>query len=248
MAGKMNNPFHKPIKTELIWDGDLRPEGGALKYKRQCGLLGYFGSIGGFWLDERSTASDISLWGFQGGVSHPIFNEDIKLVLGASYFDYMGVQRHSLFDNEPFGNSFITLLGRGDLYEHDYDLIEAFWEIHFSLFDMPVAVVGDYVSNVATDHDRFGFLYGFRLNKAKKPGSWDFTYNYRNLDRDATFGAFTDSDFRGGGTDAKGHEISFGYMLAKNTKAATTLFINRLGVDTSGHDYTKWQLDLNVKF
>ena len=30
IGGKMENPFYAPGKTELLWDGDLRPEGVAL--------------------------------------------------------------------------------------------------------------------------------------------------------------------------------------------------------------------------
>ena len=41
---------------------------------------------------------------------------------------------------------------------------------------------------------------GATLNKAKDPGSWQFEYDYRDIQADAVVGKFNDSDFVGGGT------------------------------------------------
>jgi len=62
------------------------------------------------------------------------------------------------------------------------------------------------------------------VNKAKKPGSWNFRYNYREIEADAVLGTFSDSDFIGGGTDGKGHELNFGYQIGKGSKLAASYF------------------------
>lgn len=246
-AGKIKNPFHTPEKTELIWDGDLRPEGAAIKYKTKLGKLELNFCGGGFWLDERSRDVDTNLWGMQGYFKHPVISDDIKLVGGLSYYDYGSIRGHTLFDGDSFGNTtYVDIMGN-TVYRTDFEIFEGFAEVHVKVFDMPVVAYGDWVSNLSTNHDNIGQLYGVTLNKCKDPGSWQLTYNWRRLERDAVFGAFTDSDFRGGGTDGKGHEIGAAYQLAKNTKLATTLFLNRHGIE-NGYDYTRWQVDLNVKF
>ena len=50
-------------------------------------------------------------------------------------------------------------------------------------------------------------MAGATLGKAKDKGSWQFDYNYRDLEADAVVGAFSDSDFAGGGTGAEGHKL-----------------------------------------
>lgn len=62
-------------------------------------------------------------------------------------------------------------------------------------------------------------------------------------------GIFTDSDFRGGGTDAKGHEIGGAYQLVKNAAFKATYFVNEIGLDKLETDnFNRLQLDLQLKF
>jgi hypothetical protein len=54
----------------------------------------------------------------------------------------------------------------------------------------------DYVINIAaedevSDNDT-AYLIGLKIGKTKKPGSWDFHYNYRQIESDALFGTFSD--------------------------------------------------------
>ncbi|RJP57270.1 MAG: hypothetical protein C4541_10445 [Candidatus Auribacter fodinae] len=250
IAGKMKNPFHTPLENQLIWDGDLRPEGGAVKYKTELGPVTVFANGGGFWLDEISREADVSLWGAQGGIEFKVM-DGVKIVGGCSYYDYQGLTENALYADDSFGNSVDDIiLASGavtDGYAVDYNLLEGFWEIHFKALDLPVVVCGDYVTNTATDHDESGMLHGIKINETKKPGDWELSYDYRRLEADAVFGAFTDSDFIGGGTDGKGHRFGVGYQLAKNTKLASSLFVNRPRLDDE-YSYYRWQLDLNLKF
>lgn len=97
----------------------------------------------------------------------------------------------------------------------------------------------------STSEDQ-GWLIGCKLNKAKKPGSWEFSYDYRDLEKDAVIGIFSDSDFIGGGTNGKGHRFGITYQLAKNLQAALTYFLNERG--DNGDDYRRLQADLKFKF
>lgn len=244
-GGKMKNPFYKVGKNQLIWDSDLNPEGIAAKYVMPFGEHDkLYINGGGFWAEESGSGIDQSLWGAQTYLKHNFENKDY-LVAGASYFDYGNTKgQATIYDStDSYGNS-VDSSGR---YANDYDIVEGFVEYGFKVADRPMAVFGNYIQNVAsTASEDTGWLIGCKLNKAKKPGSWELSYNYRDLEADAVIGVFSDSDFIGGGTNGKGHQFGLKYQLAKNLQAALTYFLNERG--SNDDDYKRLQADLIFKF
>jgi hypothetical protein len=133
------------------------------------------------------------------------------------------------------------------MYSNDYDLAELFGEYGFKYGDKPAALFANYVKNtVASGGDDAGWLIGGKLGKCKAPGSWQVSYDYRELDADAVLGAFNDSDFIGGGTNGEGHRFNFAYQLAKNLQGALTYFLDQKADDD--HDYNRLQADVIFKF
>jgi hypothetical protein len=247
-GGKMKNPFYRAGKNQLIWDGDLNPEGLAASYVMPLGKNDNLHiNGGGFWVDEDSGGVDTSLWGIQSYVKHS-FDDKNYLLGGAGYFDYGNIAgRGDLKSTWSSSGSFFGNTATGGTFDSDFDLIEAFAEYGFNLGSMPVAVYGDYVHNtVAATKEDTGWLIGCKLNKAKDPGSWEAGYDYRDLEADAVLGSFSDSDFIGGGTDGKGHRFGFKYQLSKNLQAGLTYFVNERGADDD--DYRRLQTDLLFKF
>lgn len=249
IGGKMKNPFHKPGKTELIWDGDLRPEGCSIKYSKKSGNWKFFTNIGGFWVEERSSDVDTKLLGAQAGVkySFPFLEDKGYLQVGGSYYDYQNMKGKSPIHDagDPFGNT-VDIAGN---YGFDYDLFESFVELGFKMGDIPVLFFGNYVTNIAEDvQENRGWLAGTTIGKCKKPHSCALRYNIRDLEADAVLGVFTDSDFNGGGTDGAGHEFGFNYQIAKRWKAGVSYFYNERETLTDKKDYKRMQLDLALKF
>ena len=244
-GGKMNNPYYKAGKNQLIWDGDLNPEGIAANHVIPLGDYDkLYVNGGGFWAEESSSGVDQSLWGAQTYLKHNFENKN-HLIAGASYFDYGNTKSQAtLYDSsDSYGNS-VDSSGR---YINDYNLLEGFAEYGFKVADMPIAVFGNYVQNVAaTTSEDTGWLVGCKFNKAKKPGSWELSYYYRDLEADAVIGVFSDSDFIGGGTDGKGHQFGGKYQLAKNLQAGLTYFLNERGENDD--NYRRLQADLIFKF
>ncbi len=257
-GGKMKFPFYKVGKNELIWDGDLTPEGVAANYVfdlKNNNTLHLNG--GAFWAEESSSSADQSLWGIQGYLKH-LFEDKSYLLGGASFYSYGNVRSGTtIYDSQNgFGNTTYeitsddpntlccdeTKLG----YVSDYDLLELFAEYGSKINGMPYKIFGNYVKNTiaATDEDT-AWLIGAALNKAKDPGSWQARYNYREVNADAVLGVFSDSDFIGGGTGGKGHEFGFDYQLTKRLRAGLTYFLNERGDD---NDYRRLQADLIFKF
>jgi hypothetical protein len=115
----------------------------------------------------------------------------------------------------------------------EYQLANASAKMTLKFF-APIEIVidADYVINLALDVDevvklteadkknygdegyQFGFLIGYP--KIANSGQWHASVFYRYLETDAVLDAFTDSDFRGGGTNAKGWGAGFGVGLYKN--------------------------------
>jgi hypothetical protein len=78
---------------------------------------------------------------------------------------------------------------------------------------VPLAVYGQYVNNNATDSDEdTGWLTGVKT----KVFGFGLDYNYRDVQRNAVVGAFTDSDFANGTTGSRGHKLAVSYDIDKN--------------------------------
>jgi hypothetical protein len=239
VGGKMGTPFHRPGKTELIWDSDLSPEGLAASATAGDGATKFFVNAAGLWIDERSSAENASLTGAQVGLTHKL--DGAWFTLGGSYFGYDKLTG-ALYDGDFFGNS-----NDGSTFATGFKLLELFAEAGFKAGDTPVAVYVDFVTNSEADADEQGYLFGATLGKAKQVGSWQLGWNYRELQKDAVVGAFTNSDITGGGTDLKGHQLGFGYQVAPQAQFALTYFLSKVGVE-NGVDYGRLQADMNFKF
>lgn len=242
-GGKMNLPFAQPGKTELLWDGDLNPEGLSLAL---CSNLGKSTRLSltsaMFWVEERKADDDALLYGAQGLVKQSL-SEKSAIWAGVGFYAVTAAGYAPFFDSEDaFGNS----TDAAGAYLNDFNELELSAEWSTKVKGLPFSILGDYVTNTAADENHVGWLVGFSLGKAKEAGSASVSYNYRSLEKDAVIGVFTDSDFIGGGTDGKGHELEIGYMLNKKVKAAANVFLNQVGVE-DGTEFKRVMLDISMK-
>ncbi len=240
IGGKFKNPFYQPGKNSLIWDGDYRPEGLALKYDN-----GTFFANGAFMFlesDDRAGSQDAeSFWGAQLGFTASLA-ENLQLIAGASYYDIPVAGSKPFFGNDDFGNT----LAMDGTYLNDYEEVELFAELQTKVGALPLSFFVDWVENQDADDEETGFSSGLQLGKAKDQGSWELAYIYQDLEADAVLGLTTDSDFGDGGTGNKGHIIKGAYALGKNTSFGVTYFINEKGsLET---DYDRLQVDLQFKY
>jgi hypothetical protein len=245
VGGKMKNPFYCVGKNQLVWDGDLSPEGVAGAYKTALGeSTELFANGGGFWIrkDEGDEGGQ-GLWGAQVGLTQAL--EGVKVTGGISYFDYGGVQGDPTlnYKGKSSGNIF-----ENGVYVSDFNIIELFGELGFSLMDIPMGFFGNFVCNTGAEHtsEDQGYMMGYTFNKAKDPGTWQAGYNYRRIEKDAVVGAFNDSDFIGGGTDGHGHELTFKYIVAKNVATSVGYFLNEKGDDNNA--YRRLHVAVELKF
>ncbi len=241
-AGKSKNPFVMPGGSELVWDGDLNPEGISMMFESQADTKFYLNAAY-LIVDERKTDTDDGyLAAGQLGIRIPAGS--MKLDLGGGYYQYINQEGYVPYGAGAKGNS----LDVDGNYPMDFSMIEAYLTIGASISDLPFEIFGHYVVNTEADDEDTGYLAGFSLGKVKDAMTWQLKYNYRRVEADAVLGAFCHSDFIGGGTNGKGHNASFALGLAKNVSTAISYFANDIGLEGSTTDYKDLQIDLNFKF
>ena len=246
-AGKMRQPFARPTLNAFI-DNEIRPEGLALSLEHGSGV---FGSAFHFWLEERPVDAESTLSGAQLGWSRQF--DAFQLKGAVSYFDYGGVQGRFPGFGEgvvgAFGNSTVGA-GADARYVFDYDVAEAYAEATLRIAGAPFAVFADYARNgAANDGLDTAWSAGVLFGKANQPGRWEVGAMLQDIDKDALFGHWIDSDFAGGVADNRGQLYRVAYMALRNLLINATYLETRFNVDEGLEtDYDRWQLDFNFMF
>ena len=242
-AGKFKNPLYRAGGSGLLWDGDLRPEGFALKYARGDMFVNALGT----WIDESKSADDVLLLGAQLGLQRSVLS-NASLTAGVGYYQYTGIEQYTAYDGPPeaapeeIGGNRLTAEGR---YVSGFDLLEGFAQLKFPTAQGSATLYGSYVQNLAASDYDTGYIFGAKLGV----GDWSIGWAYQELEADAVYAILTDSDFAGGGTDSQGHKLSASYSLSKKVKLGATLFLNDRDRDLGDDDdYQRLMLDLVIKY
>lgn len=240
-AGKYKNPLHRVGDNSLLWDSDLRPEGSTVTYK--AGGFELTGLMN--WITE-SSGDDNLVFGGQVAWNAAIGDRN-GLTIGAGFYDLSDVAGQPVpFDGNPRGNTVDAL----NNYVNGYQELELFGEFNFRIGERPAQVFANYVQNLdASDYD-VGWVVGANVQFVHGKRPWELGYSYQQLEPDAVFALFTDSDFIGGGTNGRGHIFSGSYSLTKSIAVGGTLFINERGGYGPGEweDYNRLMLDIAFKY
>lgn len=242
-AGKYAVPFWLPQGSSLLFDSDLRPEGFAAGYAEGM----FFANAAYMYIESDDGAPDGNqgTYGIQGGMKFD-FTDKTNLTAAIAYYGLPVEGRVGTYrPNEFYGNSTVINDQGEEVYEYDFALYNAGAQLNTSLFEMPLSLFGDYVYNDdASDFDT-GYIAGFSTGM----GNVSFLYWYQKLEANAVLGAWTDSDFAGGGTDGEGSKFVLSYALTKVWSLSATYFDTTRGMDL-GPDagYQRWQLDTSWKY
>ena len=240
-AGKMKNPLYRAGSVPLIWDGDLNPEGFAARFTSG----GFFGTVGGFSAEERSSSDDSLLFAVQAGYTFAV-GENASLTAGAGYFAYTDtVGNEPFYDGSANGNT-VDINGN---YVYDYENTEIFAQFDTKVGDWPLKIYAHAVQNNEVSSEDTGFAVGAKMGSAKSDGDMEFSWTFQDIEADAVIGTFNDSDFGGGGTDSDGHLLKAKYAVSKKIFVGGTLFLNNVDrFQGTEHDYSRLQLDVEFKF
>jgi hypothetical protein len=263
-AGKMKYPWVRPGQS-VFFDGDVNPEGLAVNFSHGDLFASTFYNV----LEERNTvgtgagiqtSGESSMGGLQVGW-RPLIGPG-RLTLGAGYFDANSVQHRVPVYSASNGNTTTNVgcfNGTTGCLASDFDLIELFGEYSFSVGGRPLALYVDYFKNdkalsgLDTAYST-GILYG----RASDPRTWEIGFYYANVEKDALYGEYIDSDYSGGNTDGKGGVFKAAYAFARNWTFNLSYFMNKTNVDVPvnvagvgtvfDRDYKRLQVDMNFKY
>lgn len=239
LGGKMAKPAYRASKNELLWDGDLTPEGFTLSYDQDS----VHADLMTFVLDERKSADDAYI--VAGQIYNEFGMENGKLIAGVGYYDFVNIQGATpLYKDKSFGNKLDSSGG----YLSDFNIAEAFVEYKTKLADKPFSVYTHFYSNTAADELGDAWTVGFKYGKVKNFGDWDVRYSYIDTEADATIGALNGSDFAGGVTDTKGTFLKANFGLGKKLSLGLTWADTENQQSTSPVDFDLFMIHLLGKF
>ncbi|MEX2124130.1 MAG: putative porin [Woeseia sp.] len=241
VGGKMKNPLFRSGENTLMWDNDLNPEGIAAKV--ESGV--FFGTAGGFILDDRNDGVESWLYAAQAGARFGQPDSSI-LTAGIGWFDYSDIQGNSsLFGDDAQGNS-VDAAGN---YLHDYDVMQVFAQYESAVAGRPVTFFADWARNSRVAIANTAWSVGVNFGKAEEAGTMEFSWSWRDTEADALMGIFTDSDIADGHTDSRGHLLQALYKVNEHAGIAATLIFSEYGQFTDAStDFDRLMLDIEFSF
>jgi hypothetical protein len=251
VLGKQPWPFWRPGNS-LFYDGDVNPEGGAIKFDRGM----FFGSAYGFWLSEQFTAnpqgenSDGNVFGAQFGAKFALLGGETRVA--ANYYNCGACQDQSsiLFNNNGFGNTtYTTGTSTTRILRDDFDVIELSAEMGVTVADRPLSLWANYAFNAAAEKGSIGpvgtpdpfvddeldtaWALGASYGRASNPKTWAVAAWYQSLEANSLFAQAVDSDFGDGTTDSNGFVLRGTYAFVRNMNLQATYFINERFMDVA---------------
>ncbi|KAA0981072.1 putative porin [Pseudomonas sp. ANT_J28] len=253
VGGKM--PQQWVSMGDIIWDSDINPEGLAATYKYPLGgSTELFGSAGHYTLKDNVDGEgvqfkhDLRLYAGQLGARFAI-TDSMKMTLGGSIYSYDN-DKNSACPTTGTVTAPCALAVNGNSPNQTFKLYEGFGQLDFSNLPVPLSLYGQYVNNKDASNDQdTGWLAGVK----SKIYGFAVDYNYRDVQRNAVVGAFTDSDFANGFTGSRGSKLKVSYELDKNFNLGATYFMatsdqTNASLNKKDSDINTLQLDAEAKF
>ena len=237
-GGKMSNPFFRPGGYHLLYDGDLRPEGLALRVSSGS----FFANASAFWAEERGSGPDTMWYGLQAGYRGSPAS-GVSLTAGASVHELSHAQGRAPMFTPRNGQG--NQLDANGNYLYGFSQVELFGELSIDLAGNPLRMYVDYVTNTAAAELSDGLALGIDYRRATDTGTWNVAWIYQDLGANAVVGAFTDSDFAGGTSDGAGHTIRAGYAFPRGWNLGLRYILGDRG-EAAGNlrDYDRLQADI----
>lgn len=258
-AGKMPSPFlWKHSRIDLLWDGDITPEGLAIQLGYRPGEdLTLFANAGYFIVDENGSSSDPHVLGIQAGLSWAA-GEEVELGARGTWYSWSSLNdaffgRMARFGNVVDGLAASDSLDAGELAAYvRYGGIEG-W---------PVLVFGQIAKNFDAQEsalfdvgeDDLGWGIGVEIGDKKQIAVFGVGYFY--LEANFWPARFTDSDWLDGFTNRRGWGLWATKEILPNTDLNVELFLSDslhdevpgLVPSLAGADRVRVRTDIQVKF
>ena len=217
--------FAKPFSsTELVWDGDVNPEGlgGQFSFGDSSRLKT---SVSGIWFtfDDPTLANRSEMYGGQLGLKWQQ-GSDLGFSVSAAYYDYDLSVLNPASLQKPRGNN---LTPDGATFLSDFELFDVVATAEFSGLgeNWPLRVVADSVINLgsAVPEDR-GWGIDIFAGHLGSPGRFMVRYGYAQVETDAVLGLFSNDNIILA-TNYKLHTLSVDYRISEHTFVGLTEYV-----------------------
>lgn len=239
-AGKFVNPLQY---TELVWDGDVNPQGVAArgilgdKSKLSATLTGLY-----FIVDQQANNRASDMGGGQLTIT-AASGSRWKTSGSVGYYDY---RIRSLSAAGPGDTRSNLLNGAGTAYLADFNLLDLLLSVDYTGIAerYPLRVVGDYVHNGGADSLNTGWGGDVILGRAASKGDLRYRYGYGVSENDAVLAAFS-HDNTTLGTNYEIHTLSVDAVPLGGLFLNATLYHYRPHLAVPGRKYQN-RLRLNA--
>lgn len=249
-GGKFPNPF---LRTDLVWDGDVNPQGVAGSYTFQNTgqvtpkLTGIYSIV-----DEQTLARDSYMWGGQASLSIDA-GRGTKIMLAGGFYDYTIASLSNAGSGDSRTNNITIASGSPD-YVSDFDLFDIVARVDFPGFNerYPIRLLGNYVKNSGAEVDEdSGFAFDVFFGKTSKRRDVRFRYGYAQQETDAVLTAFS-HDNTTIASNYKQHTVTVDYVALDNTVLNLTWYLHKRKDlptgDTDDDFVSRLRLNALVKF
>ncbi len=205
VGGRMIMPF---FLTDMLWDEDLRPLGGALSFNfEQPGgsvrfaARGLYATRSHWFSDESVMYGGTAELGIMSG-------QNSQLVFSGSYLAFRDLET---IDPRIRRQNTRTLAG---LYLFDYEIVDIQGRL-VSAGQVPFALVVDYCWNTTLSEGNKGLWAEVTMGQLASSRA-RLEYTYAKIDRDATVAAFNSDDFYWG-TGYEAHRVDLGGATSRSS-------------------------------
>lgn len=244
-GGKMPQPF---VRTDLVWDGDVNPQGIGATWRRPLDGGGALRMNGlAFMVDEQAAGPNSTMLGLQLGYESPLLS-DWKFDVNGAYYHY-NLGSTAGADEGDFRSNLRDADGG---YLSDFHLANLLVGVSYHGLGerWPMRMVADYVRNTAaaTDADT-GYGADLSIGRAAQRGDWRFTYGYWMAQTDAVLAAFSHDNI-GLATNYRLHSLTVDYVPTPKTMLSAYWYHYRpySAVDAAGRQPDDWLDRLRLAF
>jgi hypothetical protein len=232
VAGKFKRKVYLWAPTDVMWDGDINPEGVAVSFAPMKGPLWLNAGI--LVLEEHESATRRD--------SHMGYGQFGLKFKSGDMFGKLSGTIYTFGQMKAAGSDAYTGAG-GTNTDNNLGSFNLAGEVGTKVGGGKFSVVGEYINNYETNtKEGTAYIVGFK----HKIGKWKMKYLYADVEHNAVPDFLPDSDRFGGDTGIKGHEVEFEYAINKKVSVGLDYYATEDPVSKEDQDIV--QLDLKVEF
>ena len=244
--GKVPIPYiGKVSKDFMLWDSDISLEGASIVTDREIvDNVDLYFNTGYYVVQEKKSNADPNLFAVQLGTKARV-TEDIELGARVSYFRWGNVDSDMLARGAGIEDGVTSSNGNlidGMTTGNSVNIIESRLYAKFGFVeDWPITVYGSISGNLsAVASDMYGvgrehLAWGVGTEIGDKKKWLVFGVNYYDLQANAQFSQFVDSDLFDGNTNRKGFAFYGSRQILENTEITLTTFWSKPSNKDAGY-------------